>query len=348
MPRNDRSRDRDSSPRRHSHSHSHSHSSYHRAPYDARSSSHRSSTTTTAASDSYRYTSAGASLADDIVWAAQYAYPIAPQVPLVPYYDLDPSPGRWVPQRTTLPPLPYRPPAPATASAAASPAAPAAAAAVPAGQVPRETCEACGAALVGTRASVGVQYEGLWHCSLGCALRRTHRTIAQVASAVAVVDEARSLERAKLSFAGTGIEELRVTLRDPMTTKGIDTPARLRSCAHFSCFDLVTFLSMFEWRPQNKWRCPICRGHAQLGDIVVDGLLAKIMQEPEGRAKPAPPPLVVHADGSHTWALRADSVSPAPTPSETPPARPERAAEQQQRAEAGTSQQAEVIVIDDD
>ncbi|KAG8594269.1 hypothetical protein GDO81_001136 [Engystomops pustulosus] len=57
----------------------------------------------------------------------------------------------------------------------------------------------------------------------------------------------------------------------------LTVPCRAETCAHLQCFDAVFYLQMNEKKP--TWTCPVCDKPAQYDQLIIDGLLSKILAE---------------------------------------------------------------------
>ncbi|XP_073419135.1 E3 SUMO-protein ligase PIAS4 [Dendrobates tinctorius] len=75
-------------------------------------------------------------------------------------------------------------------------------------------------------------------------------------------------------IATTGV---RVSLICPLVKMRLTVPCRAETCAHLQCFDAVFYLQMNEKKP--TWTCPVCDKPAQYDQLIIDGLLSKILSE---------------------------------------------------------------------
>ncbi|XP_069818707.1 E3 SUMO-protein ligase PIAS4 [Dendropsophus ebraccatus] len=75
-------------------------------------------------------------------------------------------------------------------------------------------------------------------------------------------------------IATTGV---RVSLICPLVKMRLTVPCRAETCAHLQCFDAVFYLQMNEKKP--TWTCPVCDKPAQYDQLIIDGLLGKILSE---------------------------------------------------------------------
>ncbi|KAM8960130.1 E3 SUMO-protein ligase PIAS4 isoform 1-T1 [Pelodytes ibericus] len=75
-------------------------------------------------------------------------------------------------------------------------------------------------------------------------------------------------------IATTGV---RVSLICPLVKMRLTVPCRAETCAHLQCFDAVFYLQMNEKKP--TWMCPVCDKSAQYDQLIIDGLLSKILNE---------------------------------------------------------------------
>lgn len=117
-------------------------------------------------------------------------------------------------------------------------------------------------------------------------------------------------QRIRDKLTGTADEEiavvnstLNITLFDPFSLSEIcRVPVRSRTCDHFDCFDLETFLST---RKRNVdvtvpdiWKCPICNGDARPHLLVVDGFMQEVRSELEQQGLLTTRAIIVNEDGS--------------------------------------------------
>uniref|UniRef100_A0A8D0H297 RING-type E3 ubiquitin transferase n=1 Tax=Sphenodon punctatus TaxID=8508 RepID=A0A8D0H297_SPHPU len=77
-------------------------------------------------------------------------------------------------------------------------------------------------------------------------------------------------------IATTGV---RVSLICPLVKMRLSVPCRAETCAHLQCFDAVFYLQMNEKKP--TWMCPVCDKPATYDQLMIDGLLSKILTECE-------------------------------------------------------------------
>ncbi|XP_033615505.1 E3 SUMO-protein ligase PIAS4 [Fukomys damarensis] len=77
-------------------------------------------------------------------------------------------------------------------------------------------------------------------------------------------------------IATTGV---RVSLICPLVKMRLSVPCRAETCAHLQCFDAVFYLQMNEKKP--TWMCPVCDKPAPYDQLIIDGLLSKILSECE-------------------------------------------------------------------
>ncbi|KAF5923093.1 hypothetical protein HPG69_014497 [Diceros bicornis minor] len=75
-------------------------------------------------------------------------------------------------------------------------------------------------------------------------------------------------------IATTGV---RVSLICPLVKMRLSVPCRAETCAHLQCFDAVFYLQMNEKKP--TWMCPVCDKPAPYDQLIIDGLLSKILSE---------------------------------------------------------------------
>ncbi|XP_038624073.1 E3 SUMO-protein ligase PIAS4-like [Tachyglossus aculeatus] len=72
---------------------------------------------------------------------------------------------------------------------------------------------------------------------------------------------------------------VRVSLICPLVKMRLSMPCRAQTCAHLQCFDAVFYIQMNEKKP--TWTCPVCDKPAPFDQLIIDGLLSKILSECE-------------------------------------------------------------------
>uniref|UniRef100_A0A6I8PLV4 E3 SUMO-protein ligase PIAS4 n=1 Tax=Ornithorhynchus anatinus TaxID=9258 RepID=A0A6I8PLV4_ORNAN len=72
---------------------------------------------------------------------------------------------------------------------------------------------------------------------------------------------------------------IRVSLICPLVKMRLSMPCRAQTCAHLQCFDGVFYIQMNEKKP--TWTCPVCDKPAPFDQLIIDGLLSKILSECE-------------------------------------------------------------------
>jgi len=86
-------------------------------------------------------------------------------------------------------------------------------------------------------------------------------------------------EKVKSSLGGNSddisMDSLKISLLCPLSRTKLVTPVRSRNCRHFQCFDLLSFLSMNEERP--NWKCPICNSQISYDSLAVDRYFLEIV-----------------------------------------------------------------------
>ncbi|KAJ3440484.1 tonalli isoform b [Anaeramoeba flamelloides] len=84
-----------------------------------------------------------------------------------------------------------------------------------------------------------------------------------------------SQEMEKLLFSSSNTKNEIISFKCPLSKKRISVPARGLKCKHLQCFDLGAFIRHAEMT--KKWVCPCCSQPITLQDLVVDGLVEKIL-----------------------------------------------------------------------
>ena len=147
------------------------------------------------------------------------------------------------------------------------------------------------------------------------------QSLAQIKAEVAarLIPAVRTVSRIKQKLASSNPDSddelmmvsgnLTIQLIEPFSNRDIfATPVRGVDCSHFECFDLDIWLQS---RPLKQpaqgpsapssvdcWRCPICRGDARPGVLVVDGFLVEVRQQLREQGLLDTRHIVVEQDGS--------------------------------------------------
>ncbi|KAF2798959.1 hypothetical protein K505DRAFT_226130, partial [Melanomma pulvis-pyrius CBS 109.77] len=121
---------------------------------------------------------------------------------------------------------------------------------------------------------------------------QSHDIIKQHCLTVNHIPATQTLDEIKSKLSATSLDDeisivannLTINLFDAFSASRIcDIPARTKTCRHFDCFDLDTFL---QTRPKkgdasivDHWRCPICREDARPQHLIVDGFLEEVRRK---------------------------------------------------------------------
>ena len=131
-----------------------------------------------------------------------------------------------------------------------------------------------------------------------------------------------------------------LTLKDPISMTRIELPAKSRFCAHTSCFDLATFLTLNEQTP--TWICPICsRSVSSEDDLFIDGYFNDILQN-TNRAVES---VVIYPTG--TWTNK-DIDTDHPDAKLLNLEQPRPALKQEERKSSFGVPKPEIVSLDDD
>jgi len=91
-------------------------------------------------------------------------------------------------------------------------------------------------------------------------------------------------KRVKQSFSNSEgdveLAEAEISLKDPASLAPIKFAARGKDCLHLQCFDLFTYIEMYENARQPTWNCPLCRGKTMVKDLVTDSWFQNILNSP--------------------------------------------------------------------
>ncbi|KAH9517620.1 E3 SUMO-protein ligase pias1 [Dermatophagoides farinae] len=69
---------------------------------------------------------------------------------------------------------------------------------------------------------------------------------------------------------------MKVSLLCPLTSLRLKIPSRSKHCDHVHCFDGEAFISINDITP--RWKCPICKIYIKFDDLIIDGLVSRILQ----------------------------------------------------------------------
>jgi hypothetical protein len=92
------------------------------------------------------------------------------------------------------------------------------------------------------------------------------------------LDRDEGLKKVKNLFADDNevlATKTKLTLTDPLLLTRIKTPVRARTCGHFQCFDLFSYLKMNE--RIRTWTCPICNRPAPFDDLILDEYFQEVL-----------------------------------------------------------------------
>lgn len=78
---------------------------------------------------------------------------------------------------------------------------------------------------------------------------------------------------------GVGVDSMFATVKDPLSKKRMELPARGIDCIHLQCFDAIQFLQMNEQK--QTWTCPLCKKKVGFEDIEVDEFFLNMLQSPD-------------------------------------------------------------------
>lgn len=142
-------------------------------------------------------------------------------------------------------------------------------------------------------------------------------------------------------------DQLSLAVTCPLSFTLMNSPVRGKSCTHLECFDFKNFLDSRprrrEWEPPNSdaWKCPICRGDARPGELVIDGFLVEVLNAIKGGDLGVQDPrnIVVKKDGS--WEIKHEKENAVNEKSEDP-------ANTNGATGSSSKKEVEVICLDDD
>eukprot|EP01130_Rhizamoeba_saxonica_P005157 TRINITY_DN2067_c0_g3_i2.p1 TRINITY_DN2067_c0_g3~~TRINITY_DN2067_c0_g3_i2.p1 ORF type:complete len:496 (-),score=100.55 TRINITY_DN2067_c0_g3_i2:37-1377(-) len=123
---------------------------------------------------------------------------------------------------------------------------------------------------------------------------------------VKIKDKESSIASIKKSFEESEIEmnDLTVSLLDPLTFMKIDTPCKSTACTHIRCFDLKTYLES-NYKQNSTWKCPICTVDASFKQLRVDRYIESCIKE----SAPSTTSIVINNDTKWTAVGNDDESS---------------------------------------
>lgn len=84
------------------------------------------------------------------------------------------------------------------------------------------------------------------------------------------------IKRSMASDGDMGVDSMFATIKDPLSKKRMELPARGSDCIHLHCFDAIQFLQMNEQK--QTWLCPLCKKKVGFENIEVDEFFLSIVQ----------------------------------------------------------------------
>jgi hypothetical protein len=84
-----------------------------------------------------------------------------------------------------------------------------------------------------------------------------------------------------------------------VSMSSIQTPVRGKSCKHIQCFDLRNFLLSNITVSGGRWRCVICEDFVPVQDLMIDGFIAKILEEHGKDVSTSRDKVEIHRDGTY-------------------------------------------------
>uniref|UniRef100_A0A8R1I4S6 SP-RING-type domain-containing protein n=1 Tax=Caenorhabditis japonica TaxID=281687 RepID=A0A8R1I4S6_CAEJA len=73
------------------------------------------------------------------------------------------------------------------------------------------------------------------------------------------------------------MDQLKISLLDPLIKTRMVTPSRCIDCTHLQCFDLMSYLMMNEKKP--TWTCPVCSGYCPYNRLIVDDYFRDMLEK---------------------------------------------------------------------
>ncbi|CAJ0963826.1 unnamed protein product, partial [Mesorhabditis belari] len=76
---------------------------------------------------------------------------------------------------------------------------------------------------------------------------------------------------------GICLEQIKASVKCPLTRTRLSTPIRCRDCDHLQCYDLENYIQMNEKKP--TWKCPVCSHPAPYERLLIDEYFVKVLNE---------------------------------------------------------------------
>ncbi|EGT39639.1 CBN-GEI-17 protein [Caenorhabditis brenneri] len=73
------------------------------------------------------------------------------------------------------------------------------------------------------------------------------------------------------------MDQLKISLLDPLSKMRMKTPVRCQDCTHLQCFDLMSYLMMNEKKP--TWQCPVCSANCPYNRLIVDNYFLDMLSK---------------------------------------------------------------------
>jgi len=85
----------------------------------------------------------------------------------------------------------------------------------------------------------------------------------------------------------------------------IKTPVRGKKCKHMQCFDLANYLHSNNHVSGGRWRCLVCEDFVPVQDLMIDGFVAKILEEHGDRVSSSRDKVEIYRNG--TWKFLSEN-----------------------------------------
>jgi len=90
-----------------------------------------------------------------------------------------------------------------------------------------------------------------------------------------------------------------------MSMMAIRTPVRGKNCKHMQCFDLQNYIRTNATVSGGRWRCSVCEDFVSLKDLVIDGMMVKMLEKHRDDITGSRDKVQVSKDGS--WKLMEEN-----------------------------------------
>lgn len=128
-----------------------------------------------------------------------------------------------------------------------------------------------------------------------------------------------------------------------VSMSAIKVPVRGKRCKHMQCFDLANYLHSNSTVSGGRWRCLVCEDFVPVQDLMIDGFIAKILEDHGSDVNSSRDKVEIYRDG--TWKFLSENRLKYSTKRSSTGDLPDS---KRSKTESNVQAQAEVIDILDD